>query len=318
MNWRVFFLTAANDPNTIESSYRLSLWNYGVFLRRLTGGTFTGPLLAILAAGLVLSRRFLAVLAAAVLGVLFPVLVFAIPQHGEWRYVQPLMPGVAFAAAWCVANARWAPARLVLAMALLAATMHAHFAFFSYEARREHDVSEQLVGARPEADLIARAVLSQTAGPRAGKIGLAVHPLWRDPHLTCEYLQYALIRRDELQRFDVSCFAWSDYLHFREELRAGRYDVLLMECGARGDCGEEGSRLLADRAALMESRGYVDQITGQRQGAYTRKDVDDDLAWIRAEYRRALLLPMNDGTYPGVWIRNRSRDEADGRANRQP
>jgi hypothetical protein len=312
LDWATFFATAANDPNTLESTYRTTLTDYVSMLKRLTGSTVATPLAAVVGVGLLVSKRPFAVLATVFAAVVLPLLILAIPEHGEWRYLQPLMPGVALAAAVAVSTARWEAARLLLATALLAGAMQAHFAFFGCEARREREPAEQIVRAPEESDLIAHAILAAAGPRRETRVGVTVYPFGRDPHLSCEYVKYRLIRRGEFDRFDFPCFAPPEYVAFRRGLHAGRFDLLLFDCGPTADCGADRSRMATKEVTILEQRGYVDQVLGTRRESYTMADVDGDWEAIRLTYRRVFVLALGDGTYPALFARVGFREERSG------
>ena len=295
MDWATFAASSRNDPSHPTYSYVREFADYLGHLRRVLAGTRAAPVLAVAAIGLALSRRPLAFAGAAVLGVLTPLAILAVPVHGETRYALPLVPAGCLVLAMAAAFARWEAARLGVAIALVGLTAHGRFA---YMESPEHGLMTA-----SEAGRIARLLDERLPRGAAGPLRVAVHPIWRNPHMRCDFLQYHVDRRGASGRLRLICASGVEYGRYREKLRAGELAAVIADCGPADRCMETGTERLDRVVRVLATTGHVNQMTGQVSAKITREDVEADWDLLRRDFVPAYALPFEDGTYTRIWAR---------------
>jgi hypothetical protein len=313
MRWSVLVASAQNDPGYLEVTYLRSLGDYVLWLGRAVAGSWPRAATAAVALGLVVGRRPLPYLAALGLGVALPLLILALPIHGEARYLYPLFPAAALAIAWPAARARSAALRLGLAVVLIAATLGARQATLADEARRfrqfgvtdgaDHNLRFNPPGIRPRADRVADALLALFPDRRARSRRVAIHPLYFNYHLYADYLRYEIAKRDATANFEVPFYSAFDYGLLRDDLRAGVLDVVAADCGPKGDCLAMDRQMTEDFVARTARYGHIDQTSGVVTPTFTMDDVKEDLAILDRDYRRTPVLDLGDGTHAFFWLR---------------
>lgn len=302
-----FLASAANDPNYLEFSYTRSLWNYARTLGWATAQPLIPPVLIVMAVGLLLSVRPASIILAVLLGLLLPLAIFAIPVHGELRYTFPLLPAAAMVLSMVAAQARWPAAGIIVAAALVGLTAHSHFGFFEIDRNRLQ------MGIRAESGLFVNYI-ADLAGEPERPLEATVHPIWRNEHLKCEYLQYEVRRRDASGRIHVTCSRGKEYARYSRRLRSGYYDFILLDCGPEGDCRNTRREALDVIVRTLERYGNVNQMSGEPSVRFTRDNVLEDLSYMQDHYHEMLFLPFSDGTGTRIWMANDPARERRGTA----
>ena len=291
MDWPVWAASAANDPSTTDHTLLGAAAVYATeLLRLLASGARWLPAIG-LGAGLLVSRRPAALGVGMLAGIAVPILLFSWPVHSETRYLYPLMPACGLAMGFAAATARWAPVRVGLAALFLAGVTWSSFEPIADAATGMVPPAEQ-----PRAtavDDVLHYIDARHPGPEP--VTLCVHPLWPNRHLESETLRFRVMTRPD-RHLRTNSFDRLEYGEFRRALRAGKIDVLLLDCGPEGDCLKtrpEATRFFID---LLAQTGFINGMTDQAMPPVTWDDVVADVEWINTHYRTALNLALDDGT----------------------
>ena len=302
MRWDLWVASAGNDPTRVNPSFALSLRDLLAGLGRLAGGRFVWLPGVFVVVGIIIARRPLATAAGIAAALLLPVMLLAVPVHNETRYLLPLLPAVAMALGVVAHRARWPMARAVMSAALVAMTAYLHFA--AWPLFCDPAVQQPPLDVCPptQASAVAR-YLTGLVGTGKGKAGLGVHPFFQNVHANPEYLGYYLRRDGAIARFDFPRYGWASYGSFHDDLRTGRFAVIVADCGPRNDCAERPDESVEIMLrARSKSRG-INQNTGETSPDFSWDDVRDDWAWLAARFEPRFTLPLDDGTTTRVWVR---------------
>ena len=301
--WAEYFAAVLEDPLRTQQGIAAAIGAHAGMLPERIGPGWGLWLAGLSALALLVSQRRRKTLAAWAALVACPILILALPVHGEERYLYPLMPLAALALAYPAAFARRPAVRAALAAAIVAAVIIGHFRFLEAESVRPRHRREAAVGVRTETDLIVRYIAAQTLRTDKPETSVAVHPIWHNVHSTCDFLVYQADRRDLTGTVDVGCLSPFDYMTFRERLRAGVYDVVVTDCGPANDCLATDPEWVQAIVSAMAAAGYISQMKGTRSEPFSVGDMAEDAAYMAAHYRTALYLPLADGTFTRILVR---------------
>lgn len=303
LDWATFRASAANDPNQLVHSFALLFVEYlnGLSLLVLGPNWWLGG--AIFLTCFLLARKRLTLTGLAGLGLVVPLVLFSLPVHGETRYLIPLLPAACLLLGACLAWVRWPSARIAAALLIIAAMSLAHFAFIEREMTREHNLREHVIGDYSEADLLARTFLAADPQVKREEIIISAHPFLNNIHIHCEYLRYYIIRRGAGMLTGLFCPNRFEYAAFHKDLRALFYDVILIDCADLNDCLEKDRREFGDWIEMFDRYGYVNQMLGLANERFSLSVLEEDLEFIRVNYRPFLHLPLSDGSHTRIWVR---------------
>ncbi len=277
--WDYFFKTAANDPNTLEKNWLITVIG-------------SRPLGAAALAGVLFSRRPWRLLGAAALAVGLPTAIFISFPHTEARYYWPLAAAFSFCAALPLAHLRRDYQKAAYLIVVWAMALNVYFGNVGvrWEPSNNNHGSEQLIA------FLDRA----TPHPPNRALRLASHPLWDNEHIKDYYLKYYMRRLNLWDtRFRIDRHYFFFYSRFHEMFLRDAYDIVLTDCGKANACMETRKDFVRTMAVQSQTAPFVDMATGQPVGAFGGSELEADIAKLAGSYRLLLTFPLNDGSNDG-------------------
>ena len=303
----LWIATTRNHPARLTYSYGLSLADYLGYVGQMAGL----PAVIWIVLGLAFTRRRGRVFLALVFGIALPLLVLAVPVHNEPRYAYPFAPAAALAFALAATDPRRPGRRRLGAAVAIGAS--ALFYFLSPDAWAALSPSPCTMGPGHLARFSNDPILDrQSVADRLARVApelknrpanVGVHPLWYNFHVRPEILTYEIARRDMARRFRAPFYWEYAYGEWRDELRRGGFDIVLLDCGPSGDCPATDREMVDDLVNKAGSYRFVNQRSGRVAPAFTWDDILSDLDRLHREFRQAAVFDFGDCTRAAVWIK---------------
>jgi len=300
--------SATNDPSLpVYSFLGMVKLNLSVLAADLWGRLLSGLSLTLVILALVFSRsKTLWLLTSSAVGA---VVFFSIPSHTEERYLWPLVP--VFAAATALAagrlHERFKRVHIAPTLLLCLALLNAGISWAL--VCREHGYRYQDILLRtmslPDGtharfhEFFKRAV--ELAGKEHPHIG--IFPPLEFEFIDWGYSEYLRRISSELAPYRVSTFDFTVYWMYQEDLRAMKFDAIVMDCSIEGDCDRTFEVYLETERDRLRRPYYQVGMKEDEVKIFDPESFIEDFELIKKRYKPAALCECYPEYVFVMWVR---------------